>query len=156
MTGYAKPSRRKVASQVVCLANLAGPPGGTPRKPPIGLAQAGMRGRPGFQFGPPGRWWDDPAFATSLRLRPEQQRRMNAIFEQNRAALFVHLQNLQQAESQMHAIATAPEPDEAALFAQIDRISQARADLEKTSTHMLLQIRKEMDPDQIARLEKHR
>jgi flagellar biosynthesis/type III secretory pathway chaperone len=81
---------------------------------------------------------------------------MDAIFEQNRAVLSTRLQNLQQAESQMQTIANASEPDESALFAQIDRISQARADLEKANTHMLLQVRKEMDPGQIASLEKHR
>jgi hypothetical protein len=81
---------------------------------------------------------------------------MDAIFEQNRAVLSTRLQNLQQAESRMQTIATAPEPDESALFAQIDRISQARADLEKANTHMLLQLRKEMDPDQIARLANRR
>jgi Spy/CpxP family protein refolding chaperone len=138
------------------MGNGPGFDGGPP--PPGGQARPGAEGpgRPGFQFGPPGRWWDDPGFAKGLKLRPEQQTRMDAIFEQNRAALSARLQNLQQAESQMQAIATSPEPDESALFAQIDRISQARADLEKANTHMLLQIRREMDPGQIARLEKHR
>jgi hypothetical protein len=40
------------------------------------------------------------------------------------------------------------------LFAQIDRVAQARAELDKATTHYLLQIRKEMDSDQIKRLEK--
>lgn len=143
---------------------MGGPPpgagpgfnGGPP--PPDGQGRPGAQGpgRSGFQFGPPGRWWDDPSFARSLKLRPEQQTRMDAIFEQNRAVLSTRLQNLQQAESQMQTIANASEPDESALFAQIDRISQARADLEKANTHMLLQVRKEMDPGQIASLEKHR
>ncbi len=145
-------------------SGMGGPPpgagpgfnGGPP--PPAGQGRPGAEGpgRPGFQFGPPGRWWDDPSFAKSLKLRPEQQTRMDAIFEQNRAVLSTRLQNLQQAESRMQTIATAPEPDESALFAQIDRISQARADLEKANTHMLLQLRKEMDPDQIARLANRR
>jgi Spy/CpxP family protein refolding chaperone len=126
-----------------------GPGGGGPPQP-------GAQGRPGFQFGPPGRWWDDRGFVKSLKLRPDQQTRMDAIFEQNRPALSSRLENLQQAESEMKAIAGSPEPDESALDAQIDRVSQARADLEKANTRMLLQIRKEMDPDQIARLESRR
>src|ERR1700743_1913870 len=44
-----------------------------------------MRG--GLQLGPPGRWWDDKHFAKDLKLRPDQQRRMDSIFEQNRPAL---------------------------------------------------------------------
>ena len=111
---------------------------------------------PGLQLGPPGRWWDDKSFAKSLKLRSDQQARMDAIFEQNRASLLSRYQGLQQAESQMEEIARTPNPDEAALFAGIDRVAQARADLEKATTHYLLQIRKEMDPDQLQRLEKHR
>jgi hypothetical protein len=81
---------------------------------------------------------------------------MDAIFEQNRPALSVRLQALQQAESQLAEAAKGPDPDEAALFSQIDRVSQARAELEKANTHMLLQIRKEMDPAQISHLQNQR
>ena len=113
--------------------------------------------RTGFQLGPPAqKWWDDKSFVKNLKLRPEQQTRMDAIFDQNKNALVSHLQNLRQAESQMEELSKSPTLDEAALFTQIDRVAQARADLEKANTHMLLQIRKEMDADQLARLEKHR
>jgi Spy/CpxP family protein refolding chaperone len=111
--------------------------------------------RTGLQLGPPGRWWDEKSFAKSLKLRPEQQTRMDAIFDQNKGTLFNRLQNLTQVESQMNEIAKSPNPDEAALFTQIDRVAQARAELDKAYTHYLLQIRKEMDADQISRLEKH-
>jgi Spy/CpxP family protein refolding chaperone len=107
-----------------------------------------------MQFGPPGRWWDDRATAKSLRLSPEQQTRMDTIFEQNRGALMARFQGLQQAEAQLDELSKSPAPDEAALFAQIDRVAQARAELEKANTHLLLQIRKEMDAEQIKRLEK--
>lgn len=112
--------------------------------------------RPGLQLGPPGRWWDDKSFAKSLKLRPDQQSRMDSIFEQNRSALIARYQSLQQAESQMEEISRSPNPDEATLFSGIDRVAQARAELEKATTHYLLQIRKEMDADQLQRLEKHR
>ena len=110
--------------------------------------------RAGLQFGPPGRWWDDRGFAKNLKLRPDQQQRMDAIFEQNRGALMARFQGLQQAEAQLDELSKSPAPDEAALFAQIDRVAQARAELEKANTHLLLQIRKEMDAEQIKRLEK--
>lgn len=111
-------------------------------------------GRAGLQLGPPGRWWDDHSFAKSLKLRPEQQTRMDAIFEQNRNALVSSFQNVQQAQAQMQELSKSPSPDESALYAQIDRVAQARAELEKTTTHYFLQLRKEMDADQIKRLEK--
>ena len=111
-------------------------------------------GRPGLQLGPPGRWWDDRGFAKNLKLRPEQQTRMDAIFEQNRGSLVTSFQNVQQAEPQMRELSNSSAPDESALNSQIDRVAQARAELQKATTHMLLQLRKEMDADQIKRLEK--
>jgi len=134
-----------------------GGPGQAGGPPPQQQGQRGQQGgenRPGLQLGPPGRWWDDRGVVKSLRLRPEQQTHMDAIFEQNRDALLSHFQAVQQAEAQMEELSRSNAPDEAALFAQIDRVSQARAELEKVTTHMLLQIRSEMDADQIKRLEK--
>lgn len=125
------------------------------------VPQPGQRGqaeepppRPGLQLGPPGRWWDDNSMVKNLKLRPDQQARMDAIFEQNRSVLLSRLEGVQQVEAQMEELSKSPVPDESALFAQIDRVGQARADLDKATTHMLLQIRKEMDADQIKRLEK--
>ena len=142
-----------------------GAPGGPGGPGPGGPGQAGgpppqgQRGQPaenrlGMQFGPPGRWWDDRATAKSLRLTPEQQTRMDAIFEQNRGALQARYDGLQQAELQLDELSKSPAPDEAALDAQIDRVAHARAELEKANTHLLLQIRREMDAEQIKRLEK--
>ena len=79
---------------------------------------------------------------------------MDAIFEQNRAALQSRLASAKQADMQMDELSRSPAADESALFAQIDRVAQAHAELDKATTHMLLQIRKEMDADQIKRLEK--
>lgn len=110
--------------------------------------------RPGLQLGPPGRWWDDHSFAKSLKLRPDQQAHMDTIFEQNRATLVSSLDNVRQAEAKLDQLSRSSSPDEDVLFAQIQRVTQARAELEKAYTHMLLQLRKEMDPDQIKRLEK--
>jgi Spy/CpxP family protein refolding chaperone len=119
-----------------------------------GTTMSTMRG--GVQLGPPGRWWDDKHFAKTLHLRPAQQKRMDAIFEENRSTLVSRYQALQQEESKMEALSRGQSLDEATLFAQIDRVSQARTDLEKATTHYMLQVRKEMDADQIARLDKYR
>jgi Spy/CpxP family protein refolding chaperone len=131
-----------------------GGPGMGGNQPRPGQAGQPPEPRPGLQLGPPGRWWDDRGIAKSLKLRPEQQTRMDAIFEQNRAALLTRFETVHQAEAQMEELSKSSTPDEGALFAQIDRVSQARAELEKATTHMLLQIRKEMDADQIKKLEK--
>ncbi len=113
-----------------------------------------MRG--GLQLGPPGRWWDDPDFAASLHLRPEQQTRMDTIFAQNRAALQARYDSLREEERQMQSLTRGAAIDEHTLFGYIDRVSQARAELEKANAHMLLQLRHELSADQITTLDEHR
>lgn len=107
----------------------------------------------GLQLGPPGRWWDDKHYVKQLKLSDEQQRHMDAIFEQNRTVLLKRYEALEQEEQHMDALAHAKTMDEAALFAQIDRVEQARADLGKATTHYLVQLRNELGTDQIAKLE---
>ena len=112
--------------------------------------------RGGLQLGPPGRFWDDKHYVKTLHLRPDQQKRMDGLFDENRAVLVNRYQALQQEESKLEALSHAQTLDEATLFAQIDRVSAARADLEKANTHLMLQVRKEMDADQVARLDRDR
>ena len=138
-----------------------GPSGNTPGGPPPiasspqnGSTMSTMRG--GLQLGPPGRWWDDKHFAKTLHLRPEQQKRMDGLFEENRATLLGRYETLQQEEAKMEALSHGQTLDENTLFAQIDRVAHARADLEKANTHLMLQVRKEMDAEQISRLESYR
>ncbi len=107
----------------------------------------------GLQVGPPGRWWDDKHFAKQLKLTEDQQRHMDAIFEQNRPTLLKRYGSLQQEEQRMEELTHAKTLDEAALFAQVDRIEQARADLSKATLHYQVQIRNELDQDQISKLE---
>lgn len=125
--------------------------------PPPGSSGGGsstMRG--GLQLGPPGRWWDDKKFAKSLGLNGDQQKRMDSVFGQNRDALVSRDANLQRAESRLEELTRTGKPSESALFTEIDHVAQARADLEKAYAHMLLQIRDEMTPEQIGKLDDHR
>ncbi|HEV2575747.1 MAG TPA: periplasmic heavy metal sensor [Acidobacteriaceae bacterium] len=112
-----------------------------------------VRMHAGLQVGPPGRWWDDKHFAKQLKLSDDQQRRMDAIFEQSRPVLLNRLESLEKEEQRMEVLTHAKTLDEAALFTQIDRIEQARADLSKANLHYLVQLRSELDQDQISSLE---
>lgn len=125
------------------------PPGGTSND-----TQSTMSG--GLQLGPPGRWWDNGDFAKSLNIDSKQQHRMDDVFSTNRGTLLKLYKNLQQEEKQLAKTIRAKELDESAIFAQIDRVTQARGELEKANAHMLLQIRKEMSPEQTAKLDEHR
>ena len=137
-------------------------PGGSPREIQGGLPsgasaqQSGATMRGGVQLGPPIRWWDDKHYVKTLHLRPDQKKRMDGVFDENRANLVNRYEALQQEEQKMETLSHAQTLDEAVLFAQIDRVAQARADLEKATTHLMLQVRKEMDADQITRLDASR
>ena len=140
-------------------------PGGQPRyetdservRPPdSGNASARSTMRGGLQLGPPGRWWDDRGFAKSLNLRKDQQKRMDAVFNANKGAIVDSYKALQEQELRLEAATREQKLDEAKIFAAIDAVNQARSALEKANAHMLLQVRSEMDPDQVTLMEKYR
>ena len=124
------------------------------RAPESAGTVGGMRSK--TQLGLLGRWWDDKHFAKDLKLRPEQQQHMDSIFESSRPALSKSLQDYQGEQAKLNAMYRSTTLDENTLYAQIDRVSQARAELGKAYTHFMLQIRGEMEPEQISILDASR
>jgi Spy/CpxP family protein refolding chaperone len=137
------------------------PHGPNPGAPPVGSwpddggGHSGrMRG--GFQLGPPGRWWNDDNFAKSLGLDRDQQHRMDEIFKASKGQLFGLYKGLRHEEAQLDKLSRAKVLDESQIDTQIDKVVQARGELEKANAHMLLEIRKQMTPEQTARLDERR
>ena len=110
--------------------------------------------RMGLQLGLSGRWWDDHHTVRKLNLDPDQQHRMDAIFEANKPTLITLYSNLQREQINLANLPHADLQDETKVFAAIDRVSQARADLEKESAHILLQIRQQLDAQQLDTLDR--
>jgi Spy/CpxP family protein refolding chaperone len=108
----------------------------------------------GLQLGLGGRWWNDHKTVKKLTLRPDQQQRMDTIFEANKPVLINLYTNLQREEAHLASLPPGDLQDETKVFAAIDRVAQARTDLEKENVHMLLQIRAQLDPTQLAALDK--
>jgi Spy/CpxP family protein refolding chaperone len=106
-----------------------------------------------LQFGPVGRWWDDKTVAQSIGLRREQQRRMDTIFDANKPAILDSYKTFLKAQANLTAVNKDPQADKAKVFAAIDAVNDARSSLQKATSSMLLQIRQEMDPTQITKLE---
>lgn len=134
-----------------------GNPGG-PREPRHsergkGRAATAPR-RNALQFGPVGRWWDDRSVVQSIGLRREQQKRMDAIFDANKPAILDNYKVFLKAQANLTAVNKDPQADKDRLFAAIDAVNQARSSLQKATSAMLLQIRGEMKPDQVDKLEK--
>ncbi|AFL86947.1 hypothetical protein Terro_0608 [Terriglobus roseus DSM 18391] len=128
-----------------------GMPGGDPSR-----SQGGPRVSSGSARGglaPTGRWWDDKKVAKSLGINGDQQKRMDGIFQQNRETLQQRYDAFTKAQSKLESLKRSGNVSETELFSEIERTSQARAELEQAYTHMQLQLRGEMTPDQIGALE---
>jgi periplasmic protein CpxP/Spy len=101
-----------------------------------------------FHLGPRGRWWNNPEFAQKLGLTADQQKKMEAVFEQSRPTLMDMSGNVRKEEMAMEPLLGVDQPDESKILAQIDRVAQARAELEKANARMLLGLRRVLTPDQ--------
>jgi len=121
-----------------------GGPGMGPHRPPMERAM-GPRGERGHEFG---RWWDNPRIAEKLKLTDTQRKAMDDIYQQHRLTLVDLHATLEKAELQMEPMISADTPDEGKILSQIDRVAQSRAELEKANARMLLDIRKQLTPDQ--------
>jgi Spy/CpxP family protein refolding chaperone len=128
------------------------PPGpGGPPPPPMQPSHGPMDRA--MHVGPPGKWWSDPRFVQILGLTPDQQKRMDEIFNQNRLKLIDLSAALQKEEAILEPLLSADRPDEPKILLQIDRVAQARAELEKANARMLLGLRGVLTPEQWKRLQ---
>jgi periplasmic protein CpxP/Spy len=123
------------------------PPPQYPNRPPMERA---------FHGGPPGRWWMDPALIQKLGLTADQQKRIDALFQQNRLKLIDLSAGVEKEEATLEPLLEADRPDEAQVLSQIDRIAQARAELEKANARMLLGFRGVLSLDQWKKLQADR
>lgn len=79
---------------------------------------------------------------------------MDSIFDANKPTILASYKTFLSEQSKLDTLNKNPSVDKSQLFAQIDAVSQARAALQKSTSQMLLQIRQEMNADQIDKLEK--
>lgn len=124
--------------------------------PPPPQHPNGPPGRPGFRAGPPARWWMDPDLVQRLGLTADQQKRIDALFQQNRLKLIDLTAEVQKQEAMLEPLLEADRPDETQVLAQIDRVAQARADLEKANARMLLGFRGVLSLEQWKKLQAER
>jgi Spy/CpxP family protein refolding chaperone len=101
-----------------------------------------------LQGGYSGRWWSSPQVAQRVGLTPDQQKRMDGIFQESRLKLIDLTAALDKEEAVMEPLVEADQPDAAKIRSQIDRIAQARSELEKANANFLLGIRMVLTPAQ--------
>jgi protein CpxP len=103
------------------------------------------------EMGPRGehaRWWNDTHAIEKFKLTDTQRKAMDDIYQQHRLTLVDLHATLEKAELAMEPMMQEDQPDEGKILSQIDRVAQARAELEKANARMLLDIRKQLTPDQ--------
>ena len=105
-----------------------------------------------LRAGPHGRWWNNPEMAQKLGLTPEQQKKIDDVFQESRLKLIDLNASLQKEEVILEPLVSADQPDESKILPQIDRVAQARAELEKANARMLLGIRRVLTPEQWKKL----
>ena len=108
----------------------------------------------GVQFGPVGRWWDDKSVVHAVGLSSDQQKRMDAIFSANRSTILFTYQAYLKEQSKLNALSHNSQATQAETFAAIDSVNQARTVLQKSVAQVYMQIRQQMSPEQIQKLEK--
>ncbi len=106
-----------------------------------------------LRIGPPGIWWKNPDIIQKLTITPDQQKRMDDIFQQSRLQLIDLKAAVEREEVTLEPMLAANPPDTNRVLSQIDRVAQARAELEKANAKMLLGIRTILTPDQWTKLQ---
>jgi Spy/CpxP family protein refolding chaperone len=101
---------------------------------------------------PPGKWWHNPRMVLRLNLTPEQQKKMDDVFQQSRLRLIDLNASLQREEAMLDPLVNSDQLDDAKVLPQIDKVAQARAELEKANARLLLGIRHLLTPEQWKRL----
>lgn len=101
---------------------------------------------------PPGKWWHNPRMVMRLELTPEQQKKMDDVFQQSRLRLIDLNASLQREEAMLDPLVNGETLDDAKVLPQIDKVAQARAELEKANARLLLGIRHLLTPEQWRRL----
>lgn len=107
-----------------------------------------------LQFGPVGRWWDDRSVAQQIGLTRDQQRKMDLIFNASKPAIVDAYKTFLKAQGDLEKINKDSAADKAKVFAAVDAVNQARSSLQKATLAMLMQIRGQMAPGQVEKLQK--
>jgi Spy/CpxP family protein refolding chaperone len=94
------------------------------------------------------RWWRSTQWVERLNLTPDQQAKMDDVFQQNRLKLIDLTATLDKEEAILEPLVSAEQPDADKIRSQISRVADARASLEKGNANMLLGLRLVLKPDQ--------
>jgi Spy/CpxP family protein refolding chaperone len=96
-------------------------------------------------------WWKSEQVTKELGLTADQSARIDKIFQSTLPELRQEMDELGRLEAKLSRLIDG-DAEESQLTRQIDRVETSRANLSKTRTLMLLQMRRVLTPDQRTRL----
>lgn len=107
----------------------------------------------GSQKNMPGRWWNDQTYVACVGLTSEQQRLMDAVFDEHRPALVLDLDALRGAQARLRALSSLPHSDISDIRAATRQVTGARASLRESSDNLDRAIRDNMTTEQALRFD---
>jgi Spy/CpxP family protein refolding chaperone len=99
------------------------------------------------------RWWRTQQMVDKLGLTAEQQKNMDAVFQQHRTQLIDLTASLDKEEAILEPLVAADQPDPNKIRPQVARVAQARSALEIGNADMLLGLRLLLTPGQWRKLQ---
>ena len=97
---------------------------------------------------PPGKWWTNKRIIQELRLSPEQQTKIEALWTQSRKTLIDQKAELEKRQLDLSDLLTRDSIDEGAALKVFEEVQQARLSLERSTFLMRIQIKNLLSPDQ--------
>lgn len=101
---------------------------------------------------PPGRWWNDPNIAETVNLTAAQVKKMDDIFGGARDHLIDLDAAVRKIEGGLLPLLSDDPIDSNKVMGQMNRLIQAKADLERATAEMLIDIRRQLTHDQWMKL----
>jgi Spy/CpxP family protein refolding chaperone len=105
---------------------------------------------PGF---PPGTWWKDRRVVEELRLTPEQQSKIEAIWMEHRRRLIDEKAELDKRQLDLSDVLSKEQVDEAAAMKAFEQVQAARAALERTTFGMRIRTKNVLSSEQQQKLD---
>jgi Spy/CpxP family protein refolding chaperone len=99
------------------------------------------------------KWWTNRRVIQELRLTPEQQSRIEAVFVQSRRNLVGQKAELDRKQQELGVLLARDTHDEAAMLKAFEEVQQARVNLERTTFLMRLQIKNLLTAEQQPKIE---
>jgi hypothetical protein len=96
----------------------------------------------------PSAWWSDPLLVVQLGLDDAQKARIAEVFEQHRQEIVQSRERSRIEDSQLSQLLAVDRIDSEAVLAQIERVVQARAQMQRASAAVNLEIRRYLRPAQ--------